>query len=856
MADLKVKISEFPLATEAKDSDDIAILQDGVNKRIKTPKIEEKILDKSKLYADNNFINKDKLDVPNGVATLGSDGKLSENQRFVVDINPSFIPIDLTTPPSEVDGVFLPTTSGVYVNYGGLSIDLDLGSYLITKIGDTYKSILLAVESTLIANNIEDLRSKEPAYEGQIITLLGYYEAGDKESLNYKWTSEQGVDDGGSVINTESGSWYAIFNEIVDIRDFGIIYSGDLIDVGEKLQKCLDTGINSIIFSGGEFISNVPLNVNPKTKKINGYGFKLFYNKPQSDSALNSESCFNIVDNDILDVDGINLEYTGTFDLGTSYAGIICGFRITNSNNIKLTNNSAKKFNYTGCIVGGDRPYTSVPYCNDIDILYNDFSNNRVAGIYHGNTKNLKMLGNNLTYNGKDTDPGTGYGTAGMSTLIPINTIISNNICSYNVRKGVDFHAGKDTIITNNIIEGNGLFGISYDTNSEIGKVVISGNQISKMVIDGSKSPTPFTYGYPLYIGSYDGQLTYDINSNIIITDNIITDCNCVNNGSMSVIRLLVHGLKTSSINISNNIVDVGDITCFIEQRNTAVRPGEVFDLYLSNNTFKSKSVTVTNAFNLTSSLCRNLIVENNIIEIREEYTPGVVIAITASIKTDWTKKIQGNVFNVLKIGNWASYLPFTLIGNNKEFSFRNYQNSALLRDWNGYGFLDFGNSPPTTLTYFKNSIRYNNDIGTNSPIGWVCVANGTPGTWQEFGRNARIGGNSGQRPSSPVLGQMYYSTTKARPEWFNGTDWVDSDPSATVNFTGLVKMSINTTNVSYPDSESSVASSATDVTTLVADFNSMVAKYNNVVNLVNELKAKLNAKLTADRNSGQQSTT
>lgn len=245
MADLKVKISEFPLATEAKDSDDIAILQDGVNKRIKTPKIEAKILEK----VSERYVNKNQLGVNNGVATLGSDGKLSDSQRFAVDINPDFIPIDLTTPPSEVDGVFVPTTSGVYENYGGLSIDLDLGSYLITKIGDTYKSILLAVESTLIANNIEDLRSKEPAYEGQIITLLGYYEAGDKEPLNYKWTSEQGIDDGGGVINTEGGSWQAIFTDSINTRDFGAISTSldSSININNAIKHANSAGIKTVI---------------------------------------------------------------------------------------------------------------------------------------------------------------------------------------------------------------------------------------------------------------------------------------------------------------------------------------------------------------------------------------------------------------------------------------------------------------------------------------------------------------------------------------------------------------------------------------------------------------------------------
>ena len=71
-------------------------------------------------------------------------------------------------------------------------------------------------------NTIADLRNTLGEYEGQIVSLLGYYEAGDKEPLNYKWTSTQGVDDGGSVIKSGSGSWIAQFSKYVNSLDFGI----------------------------------------------------------------------------------------------------------------------------------------------------------------------------------------------------------------------------------------------------------------------------------------------------------------------------------------------------------------------------------------------------------------------------------------------------------------------------------------------------------------------------------------------------------------------------------------------------------------------------------------------------------
>src|SRR5690606_15509460 len=253
MADLKVKISEFPLATESKDTDDIAILQDGENKRIKSPKLEEKLLVK----VDERYVNKNQLGTNNGVATLGSDGLLSVNQRPPFNVQANFTPINLLTPPSDVDGVFVPTESGVYENYGNIEIDLNDGTYIITKIGEQYEKSLLAVQSPKSVNTISELRSREGDFEGQIITLLGYYEAGDKEPLNYIYDTEQGVDDGGSVINTVSGSWIGVFNTVVNVSHFGTRFENTKEENKTRIEKALSY-LNSN--KGGHLIINYDAN--------------------------------------------------------------------------------------------------------------------------------------------------------------------------------------------------------------------------------------------------------------------------------------------------------------------------------------------------------------------------------------------------------------------------------------------------------------------------------------------------------------------------------------------------------------------------------------------------------------------
>lgn len=45
-----------------------------------------------------------------------------------------------------------------------------------------------------------------------------------------------------------------------------------------------------------------------------------------------------------------------------------------------------------------------------------------------------------------------------------------------------------------------------------------------------------------------------------------------------------------------------------------------------------------------------------------------------------------------------------------------------------------FGDAAPTTGTWGRGDIVYDNTPTAGSFIGWVCTASGTPGTWKTFG--------------------------------------------------------------------------------------------------------------------------
>lgn len=185
------------------------------------------------------------------------------------------------------------TTSGEVVTYretntwydGSLLIvdDPRIDNVIYTKKGDTYYKKQIDEKKILKLDNINDLRNFNGYYEGQEITLLGYYYAGDKKPLNYKFTIvnfDSVVDDGGSLIKASKGYWMAQFeNDSVDVKDYGI-RSTDLnsVDKWQKLNtycvannKYIFLSINvNLVFSANTEIYTANIRGNLSTLTIDG----------------------------------------------------------------------------------------------------------------------------------------------------------------------------------------------------------------------------------------------------------------------------------------------------------------------------------------------------------------------------------------------------------------------------------------------------------------------------------------------------------------------------------------------------------------------------------------------------------
>lgn len=171
-------------------------------------------------------------------------GEKGDDGEFILEYNDpeDTIASDITT---RAD-----LNSGVMVNYretttwydGSPINDTLIDNDIFIKIGNIYKRKTIDPNTLLKVDTIVDLRNQNGYYEGHEISLLGYYMTGDKQPLNYKFTINNfntNVDDGGSIIKSSKGSWIAQFDTKVSIKDFGALGDG-VFDNCLILQRVVD----------------------------------------------------------------------------------------------------------------------------------------------------------------------------------------------------------------------------------------------------------------------------------------------------------------------------------------------------------------------------------------------------------------------------------------------------------------------------------------------------------------------------------------------------------------------------------------------------------------------------------------
>lgn len=275
-----IQMSEFTPSNKIDDKTDIIALQDGNNVRIDSEVLSQQIINK----INPKFVERKEKGQPNGVATLDENGKVPSVQLPPLDFIVSEIPIDKQTPTPTQNGVFIPTQIGVYPNFGSLEytqqeFDNNDDVRFIFIDGRFEKQVKsFQVDGQIKSDDVRAIGGKEVydytlrdiktiaelrtivGEENQTIRLLGYYEAGDKPPLLYKWVEGVGEDDGGSVVVVGSGYWKALFGDTIRFEDFG--------------------AKNNIVFDNSDIINKTIVYAGVNKKSVDIESINMDINKP------------------------------------------------------------------------------------------------------------------------------------------------------------------------------------------------------------------------------------------------------------------------------------------------------------------------------------------------------------------------------------------------------------------------------------------------------------------------------------------------------------------------------------------------------------------------------------------------
>lgn len=356
-------------------------------------------------------------------------------------------------------------------------------------------------ESVENIKTIADLRLREGKEEGEVIRLLGYYEAGDKPELLYKWVSGEVEDDGGSVIKVGKGYWSALFSTVVRVSDFGSLKNNKISNyfIKSKLNNInidldcdivleedeeLILGDNCVIFSSNNS-KIIKEKIFTKTVlKIEGKNIQIKYLHIEANSTSRGYSPVNVNE-------GNNIQICNNI-IQNTYRGVF----INPKNNQKVTNinieNNLIQDVVDGVVIGG----SNEDYISNITIVNNKILDGR----------------------GKDeTDGGDGIKTNKKCKDI----IIEGNIIKSFVRDGIDlFASGDKVIIVNNLIEGNKVKGIDIKHNEDRYPEDINGRTGRNIIIDNN-------YFYSNYVGimvAIDSGNNASYNYDISINNNIFIE--------------------------------------------------------------------------------------------------------------------------------------------------------------------------------------------------------------------------------------------------------------------------------------------------------------------------------------------
>lgn len=639
-------------------------------------------------------------------------------------------------------------------------------------------------------NTMAELRNTVGKEEGQVVELLGYYEAGDKEPLKYKWTNTQGVDDGGAVINSVNGSWIAIFEGLIDVRVFGVKYNDLTINNSDLINKCINyasiNNIREVLIPEGNIYLELYINKDSEYAwaRLNNYAIELKSNIDLNIKANLKLKTKNIAEYSILrlkNTSNVNIYGGGIIEgdvIDNADASLEFGFgiQIFNSQDVTISDLEIKNCLGDGIMLNS---YSSLnPVNTNIKVLNNKIHTNSRQGISVLDADGLDIY-NNYIYN-----TGLIKGKLPMAG-IDIEPEASNSVRNVN-------------IINNSIYDnfGQQIALIALREASEIYNIVISNNNINN---SSRRNQQKSINVIQLTSGTSNSKYI----QNVSITDNDISMVSPVSDSESQVI----HISKSDNVKIRNNNIIIKDesIKGIDGTRNN--------NIDISDNSIKNS------LHGVALSSTNNLLIKGNYFD---NFTYGITCVLSNDIKI-LNNTISGDISSSMTAIQ-ILYGKYSIVDNNIINNI--YGNTINIGDSHKHSIISNNiitnvgianganciaiystDSEPTQFVVIKNNMfNYLDDIIYDNSL----LIDSTYGS-----NNINVIGNIINKKDNHSLREYSFNSP------------------TTSRYLPIIKQSLNVDDIT--------AENATDL--------------DSAITLLNELKSKLNAKLTADRNSGQQAT-
>lgn len=704
---------------------------------------------------------------------------------------------DLNQSPT-VEGIYVPKIEGTYPNFDNLTYDSSEGLVMFLYKDGQYEKISIpldavtnevtnintgvavsgqAVEKHAVKkiNNVAELRNTQGEYEGQIIELLGYYDIGEY-SLKYKWSNTQGVDDGGYIINANSGSWVAQFETSINIANYGVKTNEDnTLLIQTALNKTSELGL-VLEFNEGEYLIDGTINNNRGLRIRSNTTLKTTL-KTIFKVIPNSSESYGVIT--FLDAENININYLNLIGERTEHLGTTgewgMGVTILRSKNINIETVECKDFWGDGFYIG---------HVNSADIPN---SNIKIGTLISDNNRRQAL--SLVSVDG-----------------LTIDTAILTNTNGTSPEAGVDFEPNFSTgklknITINNLItknnKGGGLIVVPLKLDDTSDYVDIN---INNMYSEGEIAV--------FHAGNWEKKVKGLVNINSVTSinasGNSISFRNCYNTLNWNIGYVYSYNANQSNlatnfgsaIRIANNSND----TYYPEREASDITISKIEIISTDN---KIDRPILVREFNRADSQPSIKFKYDNL-----NYNGGRSAPLIIS-------SLELGTLNVLNTSNSLS-MGRELRSNNHVTNQGATQSAYISMNPYYKGFrvtlevksaFTFGIQNVNNFKIFGYETLNEGYIWSQTVGSTIVLENVSDNIW-------KIVNFTGVWNSS--IGQLR-----------NGSN------VSSANIYGLVKQSNSVVNISTAD--------ATDLATALT--------------LVNELKAKLNAKLTADRNSGQQAT-